>query len=261
MLSKGCYVIFNQFLVIGVLASQLLSSHAEADSINVAVASNFVPTLELVKKEFDQITGHQLNIMSGSSGGHYAQITNGAPFDLFLSADTARPAALERAGLITKDQRRIYALGRLALWSRDASLAADLQALQQLPTGQHLAIANPRLAPYGEAAIQALQYLGVYALIQDRIVMGENVGQAFQFAYSGSAMLSIVAYSQVLAAPVAGSHVLFPDSAYQPIEQEMVLLRSSVASRALFDFLSSDAMIPILEQSGYYSPLARPRVE
>ena len=246
--------IVTKLLVVSLVAARSLAISVQADTLNVAVASNFAPTLELLTAEFELATGHTVNVISGSSGSHYAQIINGAPFDLFLSADTARPAALELEGFINSEQRRIYALGRLALWSRDAALVADLRVLSQLGAAQRLAIANPKLAPYGAAAVATLRYLNMYTLLQNQIVMGENISQTFQFVYSGSAALGLVAYAQVLAAPVSGSHVLIPDAAYAPIEQEMVLLRRSAASQALFNFLSSDAMVPILEQAGYYAP-------
>ena len=244
-------------LLTGMVSASSLMPFAAADSLNVAVASNFLSTMKRIQPEFENATGHKLNLISGSSGGHYAQIVNGAPFDLFLAADSERTEALDRNGFITSDQRRVYAFGRLALWSRNKALASDLQVLSQLQKGQRLALANPRLAPYGAAAIESLQYLGVYEQVKDRIAMGENVGQTFQFAYSGSAIVGFVAYSQVLSSPVAGSYSLIPDEAYQPIAQEMALLKPSAAARALFDFLGSAAITPILEQAGYYGPEAR----
>lgn len=249
--------ILNGILLAGIISAGCLMPVAAAETLNVAVASNFLSTLQRIQPEFEQASGHKLNLISGSSGRHYAQIINGAPFDLFLSADTERTEALERNGFINNAQRRIYALGRLALWSRDERLGADLQVLSQLTDGQRLAMANPRLAPYGRAAVESLQYLGLHERVRDQLAMGENVGQAFQFVYSGSAIVGFVAYAQVLSSPVPGSYSLLPDEAYQPIAQEMALLQPTAAARALFDFLGSDAMIPILEQAGYYGPQGR----
>jgi len=227
-----------------------------ADTVNIAVAANFAATLERVKPELERVSGQKINIISGSSGRHYAQIMNGGPFDLFLSADATRPAALERAGRISSTDRRVYALGRLALWSRDSTLISGVHALENLNSTQRIAIANPKLAPYGIAAIEALEHAGLHARLQDQLVMGENVGQAFQFAYSGSAALGFLAYSQVLSAPEPGSFALIPDNAYTPIVQEMALLKPTAAARILFAYLSSPAMTAILEEAGYYSPTA-----
>jgi len=231
-----------------------LGAGANADTINVAVAANFAATLEKSRPDFEATTGHRLNIISGSSGRHYAQIVNGAPFDVFLSADSERPEALEREGVVTNDQRRVYALGRLAAWSRDLALLSSMESLVNLPPGVRIAIANPRLAPYGQAAVETLRGFGIYERLKNQLVMGENVSQVFQFAYSGSAAIGLVAYSQVLVAPVAGSYLVIPDSAYAPIVQEMVLLRQTPANRELFEYLSSEAMQPLLEAAGYFAP-------
>lgn len=236
------------------LAGLMHVTSVAADTVNVAVAANFSPTLKLLATEFERTSGHRIQVIAGSSGSHYAQIINGAPFDLFLSADSARPAALVEAGVVAPAQRRVYALGRLALWSRDPELVTNLDILGQLTSTQRVAIANPRLAPYGEAAEQSLQYLGLVDRLKNSLVMGENVGQTFQFVYSGNAAVGFVAYSQVLSAPESGSFVLVPDVAYEPIVQEMVLLRPSAAAQAMFDYLSSADAIAILENSGYHAP-------
>lgn len=254
MKSVGWVELFIKILILPVATITSSAQHSEADTLNVAVASNFTSTLKLIQADFEIASGHNLQLISGSSGAHFAQIVNGAPFDLFLSADVERPEALEQAGLIGSKQRRVYALGRLALWSRDESLALDLNVLSEIDGSQQIALANPRLAPYGRAAEETLNYLGVYDLLKDQLVTGENVGQAFQFVFSGSAALGFIAYSQVLTAPVAGSYTIIPDVAYKPIAQEMVLLRPSAAGQALFDFLSSPAVTRILLESGYYAP-------
>ena len=231
-----------------------------AETLNVAVAANFMTTMQHVQAGFEASTEHRINLISGSSGSHYAQIVNGAPFDLFLSADAARPAALQQAGIITADQRRVYALGRLALWSADPAATRSLDDLSRLQPSQRLAIANPRLAPYGQAAVAMLEYYGLYENIKNQLVMGENVGQTFQFAFSGSARFGLVAYAQVLASPVRGSHILPPDCAYQSIVQEMALLVDSPASRALFDYLGSPEVAEMLVETGYYAPSGLPEV-
>ncbi len=248
---------FGKYLILFTGISLYPSYHSAGDSLNVAVASNFTETMKLIQADFNRIHGHTLQLSSGSSGAHFAQIMNGAPFDLLLSADRERPQALEEAGLISADQRRIYAYGRLALWSKDNILASDISVLSSIDDSLQIALANPRLAPYGQAAYEALVNLEIYENVKDQLVMGVNVGQAFQFVFSGSAALGLVAYSQVLSTQIAGSYVLIPDSAYRPIAQEMALLKPSPAAQALFDYLSSSAIAEILQASGYYAPTER----
>lgn len=250
MKSRPCQLFLRALTLLMGVASGV----AAADTLQVAVASNFASTLAQIKPEFERRSGHSLVISAGSSGRHYAQIMHGAPFDLFLSADTVRTEALQRAGRVAPDQRRVYAIGRLALWSREAGLDLSWEDFPELVGSERLAIANPRLAPYGAAAVSALTATGRYGALQDRLVMGENVAQAFQFAYSRSARFALIAYAQVLASPEPGSFALVAADSHAPIRQEMVLLTDTEAARQLFDYLSSAAVASVLEQTGYIAP-------
>lgn len=233
-----------------------LSIHAGAETINVAVASNFATTMNVVKQRFESEQDHQINIITGSSGKHFAQIINGAPFDLFLSADSERPRQLEIRGHVAAGQRHVYALGQLILWSRRLQPpVTEISLLQHERDGlRKLALANPDLAPYGRAAVEVMTKLGVYDRLQSKLVKGENVSQAFQFTYTGNAELGFVALSQALALGQSDGSWRIPLDYYQPISQEMVLLSSKSGALALFSFLQSAAMVPILRAHGYGVP-------
>ncbi len=237
-------------LIIGLLSI----TSARAESINVAVAANFATALEVIRTVFESNTDHEIVIIRGSTGKHFTQILNGAPFDLFLAADQARPAQLQKQyGML---QRRSYAVGQLALWGRGESLITgdSLENMLLSNSNHRLAIANPLLAPYGTAALETLNDLGLENKIVGQIVTGENVAQAFQFAYSGSAKFGLVAYSQVLSVGELGSFWLVPTFHHSPIIQDMVLLSESAGARELFEFLSSTAMLQILRDHGYLAP-------
>jgi molybdate transport system substrate-binding protein len=227
-----------------------------ADELRVAVASNFRLPMEAAAQEFEQSTGQEVTPIFGSTGKHYAQIVNGAPFDAFFAADAERPQLLEREGRTAPGSRFTYAVGRLVLWSADpARVDADGRVLA---TGgfRHLAIANPELAPYGAAARAVLQGLGLWERLETKLVRGENIGQAFQFVVSGNAELGFVARSQ-LAAPgraFEGSSWTPPQALYPAIEQQAVLLRASSAGRAFMAFMQSDEVAGILRAYGYDSP-------
>ena len=238
------------------MALAAIGNHAGAETINVAVASNFAATMHVVKQRFEAEQDHQINIITGSSGKHFAQIINGAPFDLFLSADSERPRQLEIRGHVASGQRHVYAIGQLILWSRRPHPPlTETSLLQHQRNGlRRLALANPELAPYGRAAVEVMTKLGVYDQLQAKLVMGENVSQAFQFTYTGNAEFGFVALSQALALGQADGSWRIPPEYYQPISQEMVLLSSTAGARALFAFLQSAAMAPILREHGYVPP-------
>ena len=173
------------------------------DEVRVAVASNFADCLEALAPAFEESTGHQVIISRGSTGRHFAQIQSGAPFDVFLAADSLRPTLLEEKGLIVPGSRFTYAEGRLALWipgagPEDKRPAADILRAAEF---DHLAIANPRLAPYGLAAKQALESMGLWEDLRSRLVMGQNVGQTWQFVASGNAEMGFRTYPQIITAP------------------------------------------------------------
>ena len=194
----------------------------QAAELRVAVASNFLITLEKLADAFAYETGHRIKLSSGSTGKLYTQIRAGAPYDLFLAADAERPSLLESEGRILPDSRMTYALGQLAFWSRKDGVAISVDALKSNPP-KRLALANAKTAPYGRAAEQALEGLGLNDLKSQR-VRGENIGQTFQLVYSGAAEIGLVAYSLVLAQQ-SGSAWLIPEENYEPIEQQMVIVK------------------------------------
>ncbi|WP_456379212.1 molybdate ABC transporter substrate-binding protein [Thiolapillus sp.] len=234
----------------------LVSSGTAADEIRVAVASNFAHTLKAVASNFETASGHQVKISIGSTGKHYAQIHHGAPFDAFFAADSKRPALLEAKGAALPGSRFTYALGKLVLWSPKAGYV-DAQG-KVLETGdfQHLAIANPRLAPYGRAAQEVLQKRGLWETLKGRAVRGENIAQTFQFVKSGNAGLGFVAWSQIKrpGQAVSGSWWEIPANLYAPIEQQAVLLNDSRAAQEFVRFVQNEESRQLIRSFGYDLP-------
>ena len=230
-----------------------VAGHCAADEVRVAVATNFVGAMNALVERFEATSGHTVLVSSGSTGGHYAQIKNGAPFEAFFSADTERPRLLESEGVAVPGTRFLYAVGRVALWSaRPGYVDADGKILE---TGDflHLAIANPELAPYGAAAREVLMARGLWDRVQPRLVTGQDIGQAYSFVQTGNAELGFVAWAQ-LKRPndqVDGSYWLIPDALHQPIEQEAVLLRDVPAARALLEFVKGPEGREIIRSYGY----------
>ncbi len=231
----------------------LASCHCAAGKVSAAVAANFAGAMTIIAREFETASGHEVTLSFGSSGKFFAQIKNGAPYDVFFSADQVKPRALQQAGLVVPGSRFTYAIGALALWSANATLIdARAQVLKQ-GHFKRLAIANPTLAPYGVAAMQVLHNLGIAAATHDKLVRGENVAQAYQFAHSGNAELGFVALSQVWHER-EGSHWIVPPHLYAPIRQDAVLLRraeNNRAARALLRFARSDRVKRLLASRGY----------
>ncbi len=236
------------------LMSGLVSAPGLADTLRIAVASNFMePARELVR-QFEQQSPHRVTLSFGSTGKLYAQISHGAPFTLFLSADRARPQLLEKQGVALQGSVFTYAYGRLALWSMDS--AQDIeegQILQSPDAFRYLAIANPRLAPYGRAAKEVLESRELWSSLQSRIVRGENIGQTFQFARSGNAQLGFVALSQILSlnSDKKGSYWLVPETQHAPIEQQAVLLKDNGAGNDFVEFMHSSEASNIIARYGY----------
>ncbi len=229
--------------------------------VKVAVAANFAAPLDLIAAAFLKASGHPLAISSGSTGKLAAQIENGAPFEVLLAADAERPALLEKHGSAVAGSRFTYARGRLALWSADPALVDAEGKVLSSGRFRHLALANPKLAPYGAAAQHVLAGLGLWQKLAPRLVQGEDIGQAYQFVATGSAELGFVALSQVRAGIAAGqpkgSLWLVPEASYQPIDQQAVLLvkgKDSPGARALLDFLKGPATRAVLERFGYGLP-------
>lgn len=254
-------------LVLGLFVLGLGFGEASyGQDVRVAVASNFVPTLRSIAVNFEQAQGHRVIVIPGSTGKLYAQIQHGAPFDVFFSADRDRPALLEKAGLAVPGSRFTYAMGRVALWSADPSLIkGDGNVVLSSGNYRYLAIANPKTAPYGRAAVQILQAVNLWDAVQPRLVQGENIGQAFQFVASGNAELGLVALSSVLGtqSAEAGSRWDVPQALYDPIEQQAVLLtRASQnnAARAFVNYVRQEEGVQrLLKQFGYGSPQQRER--
>ncbi len=222
----------------------------------MAVASNFADTLERLAAAFESSSGHRVLASAGSTGKLYAQITNGAPFEVFLAADTLRPRLLEQRGAAVAGSRMTYAVGRLVLWSAQTDLVDGRGAI--LGTGQfrHLALANPDTAPYGAAARQVLEHMNLWRDLSPRLVRGENITQAFHFVATGNAELGFVALSQTsrLDAANRGSGWLVPAELHAPIEQQVVLLeagRDNPAALQFLDFLRTPAACAVIRRAGY----------
>lgn len=234
----------------------LCSSHAQADKLHIAVASNFSEAIKLISAGFEKDSGHEVILSFGSTGKHYAQITHGAPFDLFFAADVRRPKLLDETGVAVAGTRFTYAIGRIALWSPQPGLVdEDGQVLQQ-GNYTHLAIANPKLAPYGKAAQQVLEARGLWSALQEQLVRGENIGQTFQYVRSGNAELGFIAYSQIRrpGQAIEGSYWLVPQQLYTPIEQQAVILKDSAAARAFIAYIQGPEGQGLIRGFGYAVP-------
>ncbi|MBI1385094.1 MAG: molybdate ABC transporter substrate-binding protein [Rhizobiales bacterium] len=237
-------------------ASGLRDRAADARPL-VAVAANFADVVTELAAAFAASTGHELRITTGSTGKLYAQIKAGAPYDILLSADEITPERLENEGAGVPGTRFAYAYGRLVLWSSDPSRVTldGVAALRSLERG-HLAIANPELAPYGRAARETLESLGLWDRLQPRIVMGQNIGQAHSLVASGAADLGLVALSALKGprAPARSSHWEVPGHLHRPIRQDAVLLShgaSNDAARAFLAYLASPPARAVIARHGY----------
>ncbi len=247
------------FLAILALFIGLLPNRtALAGEVQVAVAANFRPCLDELVPLFQGQTGHSVHLSVGSTGRHHAQIVAGAPFDVFLAADTRRPALLESSGLTVPGSRFTYARGRLALWAPGLRMSPDatLTTLLGDPDLVRLALANPRHAPYGQAAQQALVALDRWDILAPRLVQGQSVGQTWQFAASGNAQAAFVALAQLDEASRRQA-IMVPETLHDPIDQQVVLLvrgSENPAARALIQFLRSDAARCVIRDRGYALP-------
>ena len=212
--------------------------------------------MQTLEQEFELISDHRLTLIFGSTGKHYAQIINGAPFDAFFAADIERPQRLEIEGFAVEASRFTYAIGKLVLWSPRPDYVDAQGGVLENGNFRHLAIANPRLAPYGLAAREVLQGRGVWDQINSRLVRGENIAQTFQFVDSGNAELGFVAMAQLSqpGLPFSGSAWQVPQTLYQPIEQQAVLLNDNVATQDLAGFMKSPQGKKIIIEHGYDVP-------
>ena len=230
---------------------------AAAAEATIAVAANFRPVLDQLEPAFEAATGHDIILVSGSTGKIYAQIAHGAPFDVFLAADRERPVRLEAAGLAVAGSRFTYAVGRLALWApKETETGVRQLAYNDF---HRIALANPDLAPYGAAAQEVIVALGLGDATAQKRVLGENVAQAFSFVRTGNAEIGFVALSQVLSLPEdeRGAYWTPPGHLYNPIDQDAVLLaqgEDNPAARAFLLFLKSEKAHAIIERAGYSLP-------
>lgn len=229
---------------------------AHADTVSVAVAANFTAPMQKIAAAFETDTGHKAELSFGATGKFYAQITHGAPFQVLLSADDTTPARLEREGKAVAPSRFTYAIGTLVLWSAQPGTVDAKGDVLKSGDFKHLAIANPKLAPYGAAALQVMEKLGVATALQPRLVQGENIAQTFQFVSTGNAQLGFVALSQVMADGKirSGSAWQVPASLHEPIRQDAVLLmpgKDSAAASALLTYLRGSKARAIIQSYGY----------
>jgi len=236
---------------VGVLLLSLGGS-AFAGQTNVAVAANFTEAAKEIAAVFKEKTGHEAVLSFGASGQFYTQITQDAPFQVFLSADAERPQKLADEGLGDKATKFTYAIGKLVLWSKTADLVKGEETLKSA-TFAKLSIANPAAAPYGAAAIEVMKKLSVYEALQPKIVQGNNIAQTFQFVDTGNAELGFVALSQ-LANVTAGSRWVVPQALYAPIKQDAVLLKKGEGNEAattFMTFLKGPEATAIIKKYGY----------
>ncbi|WP_206742999.1 molybdate ABC transporter substrate-binding protein, partial [Pseudomonas corrugata] len=227
-----------------------------ADEVQVAVAANFTAPIQAIAADFEKDTGHKLVAAYGATGQFYTQIKNGAPFEVFLAADDTTPARLESEGDTVKGSRFTYAIGTLALWSAKDGYVDEQGQVLKNNGFQHLSIANPKAAPYGLAATQVLDKLGLAGQVRGKIVEGQNITQAYQFVSTGNAELGFVALSQVYkdGKLTGGSAWIVPAELHDPIKQDAVILdkgRANPAAKALMAYLQGPKAAAIIQAYGY----------
>lgn len=233
------------------------STAAKAEDVLVAVAANFADAAKDLAAKYEASSGNKVVITTGSTGKLYAQIKEGAPFQILLSADSKTPKKLGAEQAAVAESAFTYAIGKLALWSADANrIGNDGAAALSADDVKHIAIANPELAPYGIAAQETLQSLGLWDKLQPKIVMGENIGQTHSMVASGNAELGFVAYSAVLnpKEPAGGSHWVVPQESFKPIKQDAILLNAgadNAAAKGFLDYLKSPEAHALIESYGY----------
>lgn len=237
-----------------------ISLNSQAATVLVAVASNFTKPMNEIAAAFNKATGHEANLSFGSSGKFVAQIENGAPFEVFLSADEKNPKKLEESGKEITNSRFTYAIGKLVLWSAKPGLVDDQGQILSKGDFKHIALTDPKLAPYGVAAEEALKNLGLLDKLQPLFVLGENISQTQQFISTGNAELGFLAFSQVIDKDgkiSEGSGWIVPDTLHNAIKQDAILLKkgeSNPAAPALLAFLKSPEALAIIKKYGYNLP-------
>jgi len=241
---------------LGALLAVATGAQALATEVQVAVAANFAAPMHKIAAAFERDTGHKAVLSVGATGKFYSQIRHGAPFAVLLAADDETPARLQKEGLAAAGSAFTYAIGQLVLWSAD-NAAVDAQgAVLNAPLSGRLALADPKLAPYGAAALQVLQQRGLVDKLRPHFVLGENIAQTFQFVKTGNASMGFVALSQVMqdGKITTGSAWVVPAALHEPIRQDAVLLRQGAdnpAAKALLQYLRSDAARAVIRAYGY----------
>jgi molybdate transport system substrate-binding protein len=244
-----------KWICIGVLTA-LAACAVRAGEVHVAVAANFTAPMNVIAETFERDTGHKAKLAFGSTGKFYAQIKNGAPFEVLLSADDETPAKLVQEGSAESASRFTYAIGTLVLWSsKPGFVDAKGEVLRRGQFGK-LALANPKTAPYGRAAIETITKLGLMPIAQPKFVQGENIAQTFQFIGSGNADLGFVALSQVMkdGKVQEGSAWIVPAEMHEPIRQDAVLLatgRGNPAAQALLNYMKGARAKQVMRSFGY----------
>lgn len=243
----------KQVLVALVLAA---AAAARAGEVQVAVAANFAGPLARIGEAFAAATGHQLKVSSGATGKFYTQIVSGAPFEVLIAADDETPRRLVAEGHAVAGTNFTYATGRLVLWSAQPGLVDGDGAVLASAQVKHVAIANPKVAPYGAAALEVIRARGLTEAVTPKLVTAESIAQAYQFAFTGNAELGFVALSQVAVPgkPMQGSYWLVPTRLHREIRQDAVLLRTgekNPAAAALLAYLKSDAARAVIKDFGY----------
>lgn len=242
--------------IICAILSVTFCSATYAGSVKVAVASNFMQPMKELVRQFEQNSPYEVVVAFGSSGKLYAQIMHGAPFDIFLSADQAKPDALTLKQMVIEGSQFTYAIGRLVLWTLDAEIHIAGGEVLRKPTHYKIALANPKIAPYGKASVEVLTALGLVKETQNRWVLAENITQSYQFVYSQNAQLGFVALSQFhnTSADSQGEKWLVPDNLHQPIRQDAVRLKRSSqneAALAFYQYLQSQQASMTITRFGY----------
>ena len=242
-----------------VLALLLFGQTTWAATVLVAVAANFSKPMTEIAAEFEKATGHSAKLSIGSSGKFVSQIEHGGPFEVLLSADEKASQRLEQSGLTVPGSNFVYALGRLVLWSAKPGYVDDQGKILTTGGFKHIALADPKLAPYGAAAVEVLKKLELFKKLEPLFVQGENIAQTFQFVSTANAELGFIALSQVIenGKIASGSSWIIPGDYYAPIRQGAVLLKKGAenpAALALLDFLKSAPALAIIQKYGYDLP-------
>ena len=248
----SCFFLFQIFY----------SVQASANELRIAVASNFYPALKEIVRSYKLYQNHNLGqkqnvvLIPGSSGKHFAQIMNGAPFDIFFSADDKRPLLLEKNGKTINNSRKTYALGQLILWSPIDNLIDENASVLQSNDFRFIAMANPKIAPYGEATKMALTSMNLWDALEEKLIRGENIAQTFQFVYSGNAELGFISFSQIVNSnlKINGTYWKVPSVLYEPIEQQVFLLNESAMAKDFLSYFLSEESQNIVSRFGYGVP-------